>query len=222
MPTVSRAPSAERRATVGELRRLLAERFPAAERRSAAFLPTGAAAIDRLLGGGLPRGALSEIVAGAPSCGAGLLVQLLLASARSERRLAAVIDAADGFDPCSSPADRLAHLLWVRCHGAAHAMQAADLLVRDGNFGLIILDLRGLEERELRRQPTSLWFRLQRAIEASDGSLALFADRPLAPSASVRLRLESSFSLAALSRSEAESAAALEATAAKGARAIAA
>ena len=37
----------------------------------------------------------------------------------------------------------LSRLLWVRCRGAAEAMKAADLILRDGNLPLVLLDLAG-------------------------------------------------------------------------------
>jgi hypothetical protein len=63
-------------------------------------LPTGIAALDELLGGGLPRGHLSEIVGG-PSSGRTALLHALLASATQRGEVAAVVDLPDALDPPS-------------------------------------------------------------------------------------------------------------------------
>src|SRR5471030_3134074 len=122
------------------LRYLLAERFPAAPRVAVRALRTGLAAIDDTAGG-LPLGAVTELVCAALSCGGHLLLGQLLTVTRTARQRVALIDGSDSFDPASYPADLLAHLVWIRCAGTAVALQAADLLTRDANFGLIVLDL---------------------------------------------------------------------------------
>src|ERR1043166_2708473 len=113
--------------TLAKLRRQLAERFPVVPRTIGRVLPTGIPAIDNATGG-LPLGAVTEIVCAASSCGGQLLLQQLLAVTRRDRRRVALVDSADSFDPCSHPADLLAHLLWVRCTNTTIALQAADLL----------------------------------------------------------------------------------------------
>ena len=64
------------------LRRQLAARFPTAPRVAARALRTGLAAIDDAAGG-LPLGAVTEIVGAAPSCGSHLLLEQLLAATRA-------------------------------------------------------------------------------------------------------------------------------------------
>ena len=58
------------------------------------------------------------------------------------------------------------------------AFAAADILVRDGNYAAIVLDLRGCAERVLRRTPASAWYRLQRAAEG--GSVAVLVQTAVA------------------------------------------
>ena len=178
------------------LRRRLAERFPTAPRIAARALRTGLAAIDDAAGG-LPLGAVTEIVAAAPSCGSHLLLEQFLAVTRATRTRVALVDATDSFDPASFPVDLLAHLVWVRCT-AATALAAADLLARDANLGLVVLDLRHAAERELRRTPASFWYRLQRAVEPADLALVVITPRATVLSAQLRFVLNASHPAAVL------------------------
>ncbi|HEY0794067.1 MAG TPA: hypothetical protein VGD78_23600, partial [Chthoniobacterales bacterium] len=57
-----------------QLRQLLAERFPAEPPAAVARVATGLARFDGLLGGGLPRGVVTQVVAPAVSSGATLLL----------------------------------------------------------------------------------------------------------------------------------------------------
>ena len=192
---------------LAKLRHLLAERFPTPPRTTGPFgglragrtLPTGLPSLDNLAGG-LPLGAITEIVCAAPSCGGHLLLQQLLAATRRGHQRAALIDSVDSFDPISYPGDLLAHLLWVRCPGSAVALQAADLLARDANLGLVVLDLRRGAENTLRRTPSTFWYRLQRAVESTDLALVIETPRASIPSAQLRLLLTGSHELAVLER----------------------
>lgn len=149
---------------------------------------TGLGGVDDALGGGLPRGALTELVFAAPSSGGQLVLLHLLQVAQRLHRFLALIDGADGFDPqTAEPHGLLRHLLWVRCGGAAVALQAADLISRDTNFVLLALDLRGCEARELRRTPPTVWYRLQRLLEPTSTALVVLTPHRLVPSARARL-----------------------------------
>lgn len=173
---------------IAALRQQLAARFPTAARATGRALATDIPALDESTGGGLPLGAVTEIVASAPSCGVSLLWSQLLAAARTAQTRAALVDACDEFDPTSFPADLLAHLVWVRCRSVTEAVAATDLLARDANFGLVLLDLRHAPPRDLRRVPSTAWYRLQRAVEPTD--LALVVATPAASVPSAQLRLE--------------------------------
>lgn len=173
------------------LRHLLAERFPTAPRAAPRVLASGIPAVDDATGG-LPLGAITELVCAAPSCGGHLFLQQLLAVTRRDRLRVALIDSSDSFDPGSCPVDLLAHLLWVRCAGTALALQAADVLARDANLGLVVLDLRRAPEAELRRIPGPQWYRLQRAVEPTDLALLVETPRPSVPSAQLRFSLATS------------------------------
>ncbi len=179
------------------LRHLLAERFPTAPRPAGRVLPTGIPALDEVAGG-VPLSAVTEIVCAVPSCGSHLLLGQLLAATRATRTRVALVDSTDSFDPSSFAEDLLAHLVWVRCAGTAAALQAADLLARDANLGLVLLDLRRAPEAELRRTPATQWYRLQRAVEPTDLALVVETPRPSVPSAQLRLVLDTAHDASAL------------------------
>jgi len=188
---------------IAELRQLIAGRFPVApgRDRAAAAFPTGVPALDEALGGGLPSGALTEIVSAGAGSG-GQLVQLcLLRAAASLARRTALIDAADAFDPQTADSGALRALIWVRCDDAATAMQAADLLVRDANLGLVLIDLRGCPPVALRRTTATAWYRLQRAAEGTAAPVVVQTSHALVPSAACRVALTGRFGIEACGRS---------------------
>jgi hypothetical protein len=182
--------------TLPALRRLLHERFPFAARGSDTALATGIPALDEQVGG-LPRPALTEIVCSAPSCGSQLLFGQLLETTRAATTRVALVDAGDEFDPASWPAPVLEHLVWVRASHAAQALAAADLLVRDANLGLVALDLRHSPLSELRRIPSTQWYRLQRAIQSTTLAAVVLTPFSLVPSAQLRIELAASHPLTA-------------------------
>ena len=107
----------------------------------ARLLPTGVAALDAALGGGLLRGQLHEIVAPAGAGGTALLLAALGAATRSGE-LCALIDPADAFDPAHGGID-LRRLLWVRPRDPLQALRAAEIAL-EARFALIAVDLGGL------------------------------------------------------------------------------
>ncbi|MBE2213219.1 MAG: hypothetical protein IAE82_05050 [Opitutaceae bacterium] len=169
-------------------RQLDARRRSGTARGDEQAVATGLAGVDEALGGGLPRGALTELVFAAPSSGGQLVLLHLLQAARRLHRFLGFVDGADGFDPQTiEPAGLLHHLLWVRCAGAAAALQATDLIARDSNFALLALDLRGCAARELRRTPSTVWYRLQRVLEPTSTALVVLTPQRLVPAARARL-----------------------------------
>lgn len=146
-------------------------------------LPTGITSFDELLGG-CPRGRLTEITGPASSGRASFLHQLLAAATR-RGEFCAVVDPSEAFDPqtAAQAGVNLDTLLWVRTsHQLEHAMRAADLLLHSGGFGVMALDLCGVNPEHLRRLPTSYWFRFQRAVEKSSTVLLVLAQEPQAKS----------------------------------------
>ena len=184
-------------ATLSSLRQLLAERFPQATRTDSRVLATGIPAIDQSVGG-VPCGALTEIVCAAPSCGSQLLLGELLRSTREACGRVALVDAHNSFDPQSWPEDWLRHVVWVRGNDTAVALQAADILARDANFQLLVLDVRLAPLAELRRTPASFWYRLQRAVEPSDLAMVVFTPKATVASAELRLQLDRSHEFLAM------------------------
>lgn len=157
-------------------------------------------ALDTAAGGGLPKGGISEL-----NCvghGSALTIAQLLHTAQQRRDFVALIDGADGFDPASVESTALMRLLWVRCRSAAEAIRAADLVLRDGNLPLVLLNVRGCAD--VSRVPSQAWYRLQRIVEQSGVTLLVLTPRPLVPSARLRMTLRWRFTLDDLEREPAE------------------
>jgi hypothetical protein len=160
--------------------------------RASGQLPTGLAALDGLLGGGLPRGAITEVI-GATSAGRTSLVLAVLAAATARRECVAWIDPHDALDPQSARAAGvlLERLLWVRPCGADNlprALKAAELVLDAGGFGVLSLDLTGQRARGALLRSAS-WIRLGRRLEGSRTALVLLAPT-IAAGSSAALRLE--------------------------------
>lgn len=123
---------------------------------------------------------------------AAILVAGIVAASAGLRRHLALVDASDCFSPDAfalpDAAALFERLLWVRCHSVAQTIQAADLLLRDGNLPLVVLDLQGSPVRELQKQPASVWYRLRALAERSQS--ACLALTPCRSVAAAQLRLE--------------------------------
>ena len=164
------------------------------EPQTLAMAPTEVEAIDSALGGGLPRGHLSEIVG---PCSTGRMGALCAAFAAATRRgeLVALVDTLDTFDPESAAAAGidLSRLLWVRGRSGGcdegqsravdRAFKALGLLLHAGAFGVVALDLVNVPDRALHRIPFTTWLRLPRVIEGRPTACVLVGDRPIARSA---------------------------------------
>jgi hypothetical protein len=171
----------------------LAGRIPAPfVRRSvqAETAPFNIAEIDKLTGG-LPHGALTEI-SGPFSSGRATLLLSALAFRTAHAHACALVDGRDTFDPYSAEAAgvKLERLLWVRCRHIDQCLQATDLLLQGGGFGLIALDLSIFPPKTVRYVPLNVWFRFRRAIENTSTILLLLDQESIAGScASLVLRL---------------------------------
>jgi hypothetical protein len=182
--------------TIAALRSLVAARFPERPRVLGSCLATGFGMLDEALGGGLRASQITELVSGVPSSGGQLVLAHILASTRQARQRVALIDAADAFVPESVPADTLRHIVWARCRAPADALPVADILVRDGNYMVVVLDLRGATEKGLRKQPATAWHRLHRVVEEAVPAVLVLSPFPLVPAVRWRLVLPKSHSLA--------------------------
>lgn len=193
-----RAASPSRTASAGsivDLRNLLAERFPQPHIAPSARMSTGVSALDDALSGGLPKGAITELASPHPSAGSALLIAALLQEAQRERYFLALVDGRDSFDPQPLGNTRLRNLLWVRCTKAVDAVKAADLLLRDGNFPLVLLDLVLNAADELRKIPQTTWYRLQRLVEPMPTAFLVLTRRSMIASAHIKLVLENRWQL---------------------------
>jgi hypothetical protein len=185
-----------------DLRALLAERFPHAPALASPRLATGLPGMDQAIRGGLPKSAITELSSANMSAGSALLLCALLQTAQRDGYFLALIDGRDSFDPQALGNSRLRHLLWVRCTKALEAIKAADLLLRDGNFPLVVLDLVLNASDELRKIPQTSWYRLQRLVEAAPTALLILTRRSMISSAQLKLSLENSWTLADLEQDQ--------------------
>lgn len=71
------------------------------------------------------------------------------------------------------------------------AFKAADILVQNGGFGLMAVDLGNIPERLVRKVPLTTWFRFARVVEKMPAALVFLMTCPAAQScAGLTLRLE--------------------------------
>ncbi|HTS00892.1 MAG TPA: hypothetical protein VMN04_00055, partial [Thermoanaerobaculia bacterium] len=141
-----------------------------------AVLPSRVPALDRLLGGGLPRGALVEVCRRAsPSCGLFSAALSALAAATQSGEAAALVDPGDHFDPqgAADAGAELARLLWLRPRGLKAALSACETVLATG-FSLVVLDL-GLSRVSRRRFDDAVWLRLARRARFHGAALLVLS-----------------------------------------------
>ena len=157
------------------------------------------------MGGGFPRGQLSELVGPRSSGRTSLLLQMM-AAATARGELVALVDALDMFDVESAAAAGvdLDRLLWIRGHVVTNqglcrelnqraieqAIRALTLVLQAGNFGLVVFDVAEAPADAVRRLPFTTWLRLQRMVEGSQTACVLVGGEPMARS-SAGLTLQS-------------------------------
>ena len=162
--------------------------------RDAGRLPSGIPAIDRVLGGGVPRGRVSEVV-GPGSSGRTSLAFALLAQTTTAGECVAVIDGADGFDPASARAAGvvLPRVLWVRPPSLTEALRCVEHVLQAGGFPLVLLDVarvtaahaanaprRRRSPQDWSHIPHTAWPRLRKATAASSSAFVLLGNTRLA------------------------------------------
>ena len=175
---------------IADLRALLAEKFPQPPVKTGGAMPTGVPGVE------LRRGVVTE-VSGSPGSGA-LFIEALIDSSAAEGMMSALVDGVGGFDPMRIRTG--AHLLWVMCKQAQQALKVADLLLRDGNLPLVMLDLQMNPAEELRRIPSSAWYRFQRILEQSTAVFTVLTPKPMVSSAAERIELRNRWTLRAMRR----------------------
>ena len=187
-----------------ELRRLLAERFPgvrmSAERPEgiSRYCATGIVQVDSLLHGGLPKGGITELTSSGISSGSLLFLGSILQEAQKRGEWLALVDASDSFDPTGFDPEALSRLLWARCSSAKDAIKATDMLLHDGTISVVALDLLFCAPNQLRKIPSSTWFRLQRILDYNSTALVVLAPEHMISNAQARLALEKRFTLESL------------------------
>jgi hypothetical protein len=186
-----------------DLRRMLADRFPAAHAPPRALardaIATGVPALDDILNGGLAKGDVSELVGEGNGSGTAQVMHAILAQAAAEGRFVALVDGADSFDVDAPARQALSRLLWVRCRNVDQALKAADLLLRDRNLPLVLLDLKLNPPAELRKIASSVWHRFGRIAEHNGTSLLVITPWAMVGSVAVRVEARAGLGMEALS-----------------------
>jgi hypothetical protein len=181
---------------------LAAHLVPAREleaREKRGRLATGVKELDRMLEGGWPRGAVSEVW-GARGQGRTAVLLASLAAALRREEAVALVDLGGMFDPWSArrvgvPLERL---LWVRAvdesmvartgtdrggasdrrppvRGSRQALAATEAIVAAGGFGLVALDFGEVTPAV----PSAAWLRLRRLTGAPGTVVLVVSARPL-------------------------------------------
>lgn len=147
------------------------------------ILPTTLDAVDALLGGGLPRGKMVELVA-RRGAGRFSIVLSTLVAATTMGEAVALIDLGDHFDPQIAEANGadLRRLLWVRPRTVKEAVMSAEMITATG-FQLVVVDM-GLHPLRGRRAPDAAWVRLGRTAEAHGAAMLVSSPYPLTGTAS--------------------------------------
>ena len=142
----------------------------------------------------IPKGGLIEICARGQSAGMATVMRQLMVAITRKGAFCALVDAGDSFDPAGAELAgvELDRLLWVRCRRQAgrektltpleQAFKAADILIQNGGFGLIAVDLATIPEAALRKVPLTTWFRFARVAEKTECALVFFSMFPAARS----------------------------------------
>jgi recombination protein RecA len=170
--------------SVAFIRSQVERRIPGAltiyEHSAPEVFSSGIPAIDREMGG-VPKSALTQMCApSGVTSGRTTLLLSLLAQVTGKEEFCALVDASDCFDPESADAVGvcLSRLLWVRCiergmKAVEQAFKSADILIQNGGFGVIAIDLGNVDEKLIRKIPLTTWFRFARVMEALPSALVI-------------------------------------------------
>ena len=200
MPSLARA-DLEALLRTRKLDRTLTSAYPVSvpsEADEFVVAATGHAPFDARLGGGFPRGQISELVGPFSSGRTSVLLQAL-AAATDRGELVALIDALDMLDVASASAAGidLERLLWIRGHvvinpgmcrdtnqrALEQTLKALSLVLQSGAFGVVVFDVAEAPAMAMRRVPFTTWLRLQRMVEGSQTACVLMGAEPMARSA---------------------------------------
>jgi hypothetical protein len=151
-------------------------------------LGSGLGSLDAIIDGGLVRGRISEII-GPIGSGRTTIAARFAAAATQAGEIIAWIDSTHSLDPAAIAAGNasLEQILWasvgarrqvftdpagrLRCNRFVAAIQAAELVLRAGGFGLVVIDL-GTGAAPL---PQGIALRLAREAERSGAAVIVIA-----------------------------------------------
>jgi replicative DNA helicase len=187
----------------------LANRVPAALtlkiKQAPELFPTGISEVDAILGGGIPRGRITE-VAGAASTGKTSFGLSVISAITQSGAACAWVDVSDALSPESAAAANivLKRLLWLRMSAERkqrvtdkpwsrleQALKATDLLLQAGGFAAIVLDMSDVLAQQTMRIPLATWYRFRLAAEQARTALIFLSQSPCASScAALALRCE--------------------------------
>lgn len=141
-------------------------------------LPTPWPALNEMLGGGWPRGELSEVY-GPRSSGRTSVLYASLGAVLKTGAAAALVDAESALDArrAEDAGIPLRQLLWV-CASQSQTLKSTELLVSAGGFALVALDLGDSRSRP----PPTAWIRLRQIAQRQGTVVLLAAGFPLAGS----------------------------------------
>jgi recA bacterial DNA recombination protein len=201
---VTHSPRLDRQSLVAalatrQLDRTLTSSLPISSRDEYSIGATNIPSLDAQLGGGFPRGQLSELV-GPRSSGSTSVMLRMMAAATARGELVALVDALDMLDVSSAAAAGvdLNRLLWIRGHvvpnpgmcrdlnqrAMEQAVRALSLALQAGNLGLVVLDVSEAPVEALRRLPFTTWLRLQKMVEGRQTMCVIVGNEPMARSSS--------------------------------------
>ena len=148
-----------------------------------AAIPTTLEAVDQLLGGGLQRGKVVELIS-RRAAGRFSIVMSALVAATTMGEAAALVDLGDHFDPQLAEANGvdLRRLLWVRPRTVKEAVMSAEMITATG-FQLVVIDV-GLHPVRGRRAPEAAWVRLARTAETAGTAMLVSSPYSLTGTAS--------------------------------------
>ena len=137
-------------------------------------LPLGIPSLNAFLGGGLPCGAITEVVGGISS-GRTTIAQVLTSAATHAGEFVAWVDLPNSLDPddAQRAGVNLERVLWMYPVDLVAAFRAVEHVLGAGGFRLVLLDLDGpLQSRSL---PASAWLRIARVAVRSDAAIVVLS-----------------------------------------------
>jgi RecA/RadA recombinase len=141
-----------------------------------ARLPLAIPALDAVLGGGLPYGAITEVFGGVSS-GRTTLAFALISAAMRAGCFTAWVDLPNALDPnCAQKAGiDLARLLWVCPSDRMMAVRVAEHVLDAGGFRVVVIDLDGATTSTQSVFASSVWLRMARAAVRRHAAVVLLA-----------------------------------------------